>query len=126
MAPWWTRISTRRNAQRPVARNSGKEARSPGRQRLRFPAWRPSRKFLVLLMCTIFAGCSMGPKDAAGQRLFERACGQCHKIKVPLSKRNNVEGWRRIIWGMRQRGAKVTDEEAERIAVYLSNVRGKE
>lgn len=71
----------------------------------------------------LLAACGPGG-DPADRRLFEAKCGRCHGIEVPLARRHDPAGWRRTVWAMRQRGADLTDDEAERVVRYLSATRG--
>jgi len=68
-------------------------------------------------------GCARPDGSDAG-RLFRVHCSRCHTVDTPLSKRKDLEGWRRTVWVMRQRGAELTDQEAEGIAKHLAQIRG--
>ena len=67
-------------------------------------------------------GCGAGG-NPADEELFRTACTGCHTLAEPLSKAKTLDGWRKTIWAMRQRGARLTDEEAERLARHLTRVR---
>jgi mono/diheme cytochrome c family protein len=58
-----------------------------------------------------------------GEKIFERACSQCHSIERPLSKNKDIEGWRRTVAAMRARGAQLTEEEAGWVVEYLHAIR---
>lgn len=75
----------------------------------------------------LLASClgSQGPSGSRAENLFEVSCARCHSIEVPLSRRKTLEGWKKTIWAMRQRGADLTDQQAEEIAQYLARVQGK-
>ncbi|GAB4259554.1 MULTISPECIES: hypothetical protein [Deferrisoma] len=70
------------------------------------------------------AGCGGVPNGDPASKLFVRACSRCHPAETALGVRRDLEGWRRTIWGMRQKGARIDDQEAEEIARYLARVRG--
>lgn len=57
------------------------------------------------------------------KELFEETCARCHSLDVPLSHHKSEPEWRKTVWAMRQRGAPLTDEEAERLVRYLAQVR---
>ncbi len=80
---------------------------------------------LLLTAALAAAGLGCAPPDGSeGGRLFRVHCSSCHTIDTPLSKRKDLDGWRRTVWVMRQRGADLTDDEAEKVARYLAEVRG--
>jgi cytochrome c5 len=62
--------------------------------------------------------------DPEGNRLVDRACTTCHGRDRVDQARNPEERWRVIAVDMRERGAKLTDEELERLVEWLSRVRG--
>jgi cytochrome c553 len=79
---------------------------------------------LIILSLAVFlgaAGCSGARSEE--ESLFERGCGACHTTKTPLEKRKSLEEWRKTVKVMRQRGAKISDEEEKRIAEYLYKIR---
>lgn len=51
--------------------------------------------------------------------ILERGCGSCHTTETPLGKNKSLEEWRRTVKVMRERGAKITDEEEKILAEYL-------
>lgn len=75
-----------------------------------------------LCLAAAGGGCGAGgsPEDEA---LLRSACTGCHTLAEPLSDAKTLEGWRKTVWAMRQRGARLTDEEAERLARHLARVR---
>lgn len=84
------------------------------------------RRGSFLLLTFLLAGCTGGCTPASeGERLFRERCGRCHPLETPLSVRRDQEGWRRTVWAMRQRGAALTDEEADAVVRYLTRVRGR-
>ncbi len=79
---------------------------------------------VAVLLAALF-GAACGPGGSAeGRALLDARCGGCHGVDLPLSVRKDAEGWRRTLWAMRQRGAALTDEEAEILLRYLTEVRG--
>ena len=62
--------------------------------------------------------------DAEGDTLLTRACTRCHGADRVNQARNSAEAWRVVIVDMRERGAKVTDEEVEKLVEWLGRVKG--
>lgn len=84
------------------------------------------RSFFGLLPLLVAGAASCGLPDLPGKTEFETACGICHPLSTPLSRRQDREGWERTVWAMRARGAKLSDEEAARVVDFLSKVRKPE
>jgi len=62
--------------------------------------------------------------DAEAQALVARACTTCHTIDRVNEARFSPDRWRVVTLDMRERGAKVTDEELERLVEWLGRVKG--
>ena len=62
--------------------------------------------------------------DPDAQALLSRACTSCHGVERVNEKRYSPDRWRVVTVDMRERGAKVTDEELERLVEWLGRVRG--
>jgi mono/diheme cytochrome c family protein len=62
--------------------------------------------------------------DSEGEALVTRACTRCHGADRVNDARNSAEAWRVVIVDMRERGAKVTDEELEKLVEWLGRVKG--
>jgi cytochrome c5 len=62
--------------------------------------------------------------DPEAKRLLDRACTTCHEIDRVNQARYSEEKWRVLSVDMRERGAKLTDEELERLVEWLGRVRG--
>ena len=62
--------------------------------------------------------------DPEAQRLMNRACTSCHTLDQVARSRNSEDQWRVIAVDMRERGAKLTDEELERLVEWLGRVWG--
>jgi mono/diheme cytochrome c family protein len=62
--------------------------------------------------------------DPEANRLLDRACTQCHARERVDTSRYPEERWRVIAVDMRERGAKLTDEELERLVEWLGRVWG--
>ena len=62
--------------------------------------------------------------DAEAQALLDRACTVCHGLDRVNDTRYSPDKWRVTALDMRQRGAKVTDEELERLVEWLGRVKG--
>jgi len=62
--------------------------------------------------------------DAEGQALVTRACATCHGAERVNDARNSAERWRVLAVDMRERGAKLTDEELEKLVEWLGRTKG--
>jgi mono/diheme cytochrome c family protein len=62
--------------------------------------------------------------DPEGRRLLNRACTGCHGLDRVDQARKAEEQWRVTLVDMRERGAKITDEELEQLTEWLNRVRG--
>jgi cytochrome c553 len=62
--------------------------------------------------------------DPEAQALLGRACTSCHAIDRVNEARYSPDKWRVTTVDMRERGAKLTDEELERLVEWLGRVRG--
>jgi len=62
--------------------------------------------------------------DPEAKRLLDRACTSCHDIDRVNQARRSEEGWRVLAVDMRERGAKLTDEELEQLVEWLGRVKG--
>lgn len=62
------------------------------------------------------------PVDAlrSGRQAFEAACGRCHSVDLPLSKRLDRAGWEQTLGAMTGRGAEIAPAERGLIIEYLS------
>jgi competence protein ComEA len=61
-----------------------------------------------------------GLPDGPGKDVTVKACAPCHEARRAASVRLTREGWAAVIEGMRQRGAKVSEEEFPIVLDYLS------
>ncbi len=62
--------------------------------------------------------------DPEARRLLARACTSCHQLDRVEKARYSEERWRVLAVDMRERGAKLTDEEMERLVEWLGRVWG--
>jgi hypothetical protein len=58
--------------------------------------------------------------DSPGKDLVLRACVKCHNLKVITTKRASEEEWTRSVDNMINRGAELSDDEADQVIDYLS------
>lgn len=63
--------------------------------------------------------------DADARVFLERTCAECHEIRV-FNRRNTTEKWRELVLEMRSNGARLSDENLERLVEWLGRVRGPE
>lgn len=62
--------------------------------------------------------------DYEARTLIEDACTACHAIEKVNQARFSPDKWRVITVDMRERGAKITDQELERLVEWLGRVKG--
>lgn len=62
--------------------------------------------------------------DPEARRLLNRACTTCHGLDQVERTRNPEDAWRVTLVDMRERGAKLSDEELERLVEWLGRVWG--
>ena len=62
--------------------------------------------------------------DAEAEALLERACTACHEPDRFNNARFSPDRWRVVIVDMRERGAKLEDEEVERLVEWLGRTKG--
>ena len=62
--------------------------------------------------------------DADGEALLKRTCTSCHAIEKVNSARFTADKWRVVTVDMRERGAKIDDEELERLVEWLGRTKG--
>ena len=62
--------------------------------------------------------------DAEANALISRACGTCHSVDRVNDARNSPDRWRVVSLDMRQRGAKLSDEELEKLVEWLGRTKG--
>jgi hypothetical protein len=62
--------------------------------------------------------------DADADALIRRTCSGCHGVERVNDGRHSAASWRVIAVDMRERGAKLTDAELERLVEWLGRVKG--
>ena len=62
--------------------------------------------------------------DAEAQTVLQRACTSCHSVDRVNEARYSADRWRVVSLDMRQRGAKLEDDELERLVEWLGRVKG--
>jgi len=62
--------------------------------------------------------------DGEATFVLNRSCTSCHSLDRVMQARNSPDQWRVISVDMRERGAKLTDEELERLVEWLGRVKG--
>lgn len=68
---------------------------------------------------------SVGPSEANGNAVLQRACVQCHEIGVVTRARYTEDGWRRMVNTMVDRGAVLSEPEIADVVAYLAKDFGK-
>ena len=62
--------------------------------------------------------------DAEAESLLKRACTTCHELDRVNKARFAPERWRVVAVDMRERGAKLADDELERLVEWLGRTKG--
>ena len=62
--------------------------------------------------------------DSEAESLLKRACTSCHAIERVNAARFSPDRWRVVTLDMRERGAKLQDEELERLVEWLGRTKG--
>jgi cytochrome c2 len=62
--------------------------------------------------------------DSEAEAVLKRACTSCHAIDRVNSARFSPDRWRVVTVDMRERGAKLDDEELERLVEWLGRTKG--
>ena len=62
--------------------------------------------------------------DAEAQALLTRSCAACHSLDRVNDARFSPDRWRVLTVDMRERGAKIDDEELERLVEWLGRTKG--
>jgi len=62
--------------------------------------------------------------DADAEALLKRSCTSCHGIERVNNARFAPDRWRVVTVDMRERGAKLADEELERLVEWLGRTKG--
>jgi virginiamycin B lyase len=80
---------------------------------------------LVILFCALVRGATAWAADGAlpageGRELVARACAQCHSLDTVLRSRLTRQQWEARIDQMVAKGAKLSDDEIDIVAVYLA------
>jgi cytochrome c2 len=82
------------------------------------PATKPFPRTYVAREVTTFFS------DAEAETLVKRACTTCHAIDRVNAARFSPERWRVVTLDMRERGAKLEDQELERLVEWLGRTKG--
>jgi hypothetical protein len=62
--------------------------------------------------------------DTEANDLIDKSCGSCHSRDNVDKGRYTEDGWRKVALDMRERGARITDDEIEHLVEWLGRVRG--
>ena len=62
--------------------------------------------------------------DSEAEGLLGRACSSCHELDRVNAARFSPDRWRVVTVDMRERGAKLTDDELERLVEWLGRTKG--
>jgi cytochrome c2 len=62
--------------------------------------------------------------DTEAETLLKRACASCHELERVNKARFSPDRWRVVTVDMRERGAKLEDDELERLVEWLGRTKG--
>lgn len=62
--------------------------------------------------------------DAEAEDVLGRACASCHELDRVNQARFSPDRWRVVTVDMRERGARLTDDELERLVEWLGRTKG--
>jgi len=62
--------------------------------------------------------------DTEAETLLTRSCTMCHQLDRVNNARNSADAWRVVTLDMRERGARITDEEIEKLVEWLGRTKG--
>jgi cytochrome c553 len=82
------------------------------------PATKPFPRTYVAREITTFFS------DSEAEALLNRACTTCHPVDRVNNARNSADAWRVLTIDMRERGAKISDEEVEKLVEWLGRTKG--
>ncbi len=71
--------------------------------------------FGLFLACVPASGCQRRQSVS----LLEQKCGTCHSADLVYRSRYDVEGWKRVLHGMKMRGLKLDPQEEQDIMAIL-------
>jgi len=75
------------------------------------------RAYVAPVITTFFA-------DSEGEGMLKRACTSCHAMDRVNTARFSPDRWRVVTVDMRERGARLDDEELERLVEWLGRTKG--
>ena len=75
------------------------------------------RTYVAPVITTFFS-------DSEGEAVLKRACTTCHGLERVNGARFAPERWRVVTVDMRERGARLEDEELERLVEWLGRTKG--
>lgn len=82
------------------------------------PATKPFPRTYVAQEVTTFFS------DSEAETLLKRACASCHQLERVNGARFSPDRWRVVTLDMRERGAKLEDDELERLVEWLGRTKG--
>jgi cytochrome c553 len=62
--------------------------------------------------------------DSEAETVLARSCATCHPLDRVNAARNSADAWRVVALDMRERGAKISDEELEKLVEWLGRTKG--
>jgi mono/diheme cytochrome c family protein len=62
--------------------------------------------------------------DAEAEAVLARSCSSCHALDRVNAARNSADAWRVVTLDMRERGARIGDDEIEKLVEWLGRTKG--
>jgi cytochrome c553 len=82
------------------------------------PATKPFPRTYVAREVTTFFS------DAEAETVLTRSCATCHPLDRVNNARNSADEWRVVALDMRERGAKISDDDLEKLVEWLGRTKG--
>jgi len=82
------------------------------------PATKPFPRTYVAREVTTFFS------DSEAEAVLALSCATCHALDRVNDARNSADGWRVVTLDMRERGAKISDDEVEKLVEWLGRTKG--
>ncbi len=79
--------------------------------------------FFLIILCLLLVAIRCGG-GTPPERLVQERCTRCHTLAPIQVARKTPEEWTRTVYRMIDKGARLSDAEAERVIEYLSETYG--
>lgn len=77
--------------------------------------------FFLVSASLLIAGCGDKTEKI---KIVEENCGKCHRSEIVYMQKRSKAEWDRIVYGMKVRGLKISEEDESRLMSELYNKLG--